>query len=583
MNLLDLAIKVAIDDSEVDSGLKDVESKTTSFASKIGKGFAATAAVGTAVVATTTKMGKALYDNVSSVAEYGDNIDKMSQKMGISAEAYQEWDAVMQHSGTSIEALKPSMKTLAQQAEKGSDAFQKLGISEEQVASMSQEDLFSAVITGLQNMEEGTERTALTAELLGRGATELGALLNTSAEETQAMKDRVHELGGVMSDEAVKNAAAFQDQLQDLQTGFQSLSRNLMTEFLPSITDVMGGLTEIFTGNFDEGIDQISLAFDSIIASLVEKLPQIIDVATKIILALVEAIINNLPKIMEAGIEIIFGLIDGITQALPDLIPAIVTAILIIVEKLTEPDTLMQLIQAAFQIIGALAQGLINAIPELVKHIPTIIMNLVQALIQAAPQILASGVQLMVELGLGILQGAVEVVNAVVEVFGKAKEGFTNRIKDAATWGRDLITNFINGIKQKWNDLKSTMSNLAGTVKSYIGFSEPETGPLSNFHTYAPDMMELFAQGIKDNTDLITDQIGKSFDFSNDITGGNMDMQSAQTPTEGGTAISDAWAQVISLLQIIANKDISVSSNGIFTMVRDQNDIYKKANGVGAL
>ena len=193
------------------------------------------AAAGAAVAGITSSFISAS----GAAAEYGDNIDKMSQKMGISAEAYQEWDAIMQHSGTSIEALKPSMKTLAQQAEKGSDAFQKLGISEEEVATLSQEDLFARVISGLQGMEEGTERTAITAQLLGKGATELGALLNTSAEETQAMRDRVHELGGVMSDEAVKAAAAYQDQLQDMQTAFSGLSRNLMSEFLPDMTNVM--------------------------------------------------------------------------------------------------------------------------------------------------------------------------------------------------------------------------------------------------------------------------------------------------------------------------------------------------------
>ena len=57
------------------------------------------------------------------------------------------------------------------------------------------------------------------------------------------------------------------------------------------------------------------------------------------------------------------------------------------------------------------------------------------------------------------------------------------------------------------------VSNVAQTVKDFLGFSEPEKGPLSNFHTYAPDMMDLFAKGIRDNENVITDQIEKSFDF----------------------------------------------------------------------
>ena len=104
----------------------------------------------TIVAGATAAVTGAVVKGTSDFAAYGDNIDKMSQKMGMSAEAYQEWDAVMQHSGTSMEAMKSSMKTLANAAETGSDAFELLGISQEQIATMSQEELFEATITALQ-------------------------------------------------------------------------------------------------------------------------------------------------------------------------------------------------------------------------------------------------------------------------------------------------------------------------------------------------------------------------------------------------------------------------------------------------
>ena len=88
---------------------------------------------------------------ITGAAEYGDTIDKMSQKMGMSSDAYQEWDFVLQHCGASIESLKPAMKTLATAAESGSDAFAQLGISQEQIAGMSQEQLFDATIADLQS------------------------------------------------------------------------------------------------------------------------------------------------------------------------------------------------------------------------------------------------------------------------------------------------------------------------------------------------------------------------------------------------------------------------------------------------
>lgn len=487
----------------------------------------------TAVTGATVAMGTAVVKSASATAQYGDNIDKMSQKMGMTAEAYQEWDAVMQHSGTSMETMKASMKTLANAAESGNAAFATLGITEEDLATLNQQELFERTIAGLQNMEDGTQRTYVAGQLLGRGATELGALLNTSAEDTQAMRDRVHELGGVMSDEAVKAAAAYQDSLQDMQTAFQGLSRGLTSEFLPGIKTTMDGLAELFTGNNEAGLGLISQGIDSLLGNLTEQLPKFMEIglgiveslgtaiienlpkmaetAIPIITELTKHLIQNLPKIIEAGTEILFALIDGIIDALPELIPAVVEVTLTIVEKLTEPDTLMKLIDAAFQIIGAVAEGLIKALPTLIEKVPTIMGNLLEAILKFLPQLLESGAKLVVELAKGLLQGIGDVVQAIGDVLGKIKDAIHEKIEQAKQWGADLIQNFVGGITSRMSGLMGTVRSIGQGIKNMLGFSEPKEGPLSDFHTYAPDMMQLFAKGIRDNEHLITDQIQRSF------------------------------------------------------------------------
>lgn len=573
MNVFDLLATLTLDKSKYEEGLNDAEKSASSFGSKLTSGLKTAAGVSAGAVLTigaaAGTAAKSFINSAGSVAAYGDNIDKMSQKMGISAEAYQEWEAVMQHSGTSMESLKMGMKTLASAVESGNDAFERLGITQEEIASMSQEELFDATIAALQGVENETERTYLAGQLLGRGATELGPLLNTTAEETQAMKDRVHELGGVMSDEAVKAAAAYQDSLQDMTTAFAGLKNNLMSEFLPSMVSVMDGLGNIFSGNSEEGLGQVKEGIEGFVSKLSESVPRVMGVGIEIVQSLAQAIItnlpvlfdagvsaltqllsgmtysggavsqsaqsiitsiidsitNNLPTILDAGIDVVFAIIDGITKSLPKLIPAVVKVVLTIVDKLTEPSTLMQLIQAAFQIIGAIAQGLIDAIPELVEKAPTIIMNLVEALLRLLPQMLASGVQLVSELALGIVEGAVKTVDAIAKVFSNIKDGFVERINDAVNWGRDLIDNFVSGITSKLGSVRSAMSGLGNTVKSFIHFSEPDVGPLSDFSTYAPDMMRTFAKGIRDNEKIVTDQISRSFDFEPYINSGYNTMQ----------------------------------------------------------
>lgn len=136
-----------------------------------------------------------------------------------------------------------------------------------------------------------------------------------------------------------------------------------------------------------------------------------------------------------------------------------------------------------------------------------------------------------------------------VGVGGTAKELFTQTIPNAVRtavdtlgslpgkalqWGKDLIDNFISGIKSKLSALADSVKGVAQTVRDFIGFSEPKKGPLSNFHTYAPDMMSLFAGGIQDNLWRVQDQLNS--------IGGNI--QNA-IPTPAVDAVYNAAAGMV--------------------------------------
>lgn len=492
-------------DTELDtSGLKAGLSGIGGVA-KAGLGVAAAgfAAVTTAAVATTG----AIMDGVSAAADYGDTIDKMSQKMGLSTDAYQEWDFVMQHCGTSIEALKPSMKTLAMAAEKGSDAFAQLGISEEQVATMSQEELFNATIAGLQGVTDETQRTALAAELLGRGATELGPLMNMTAEETEAMRQQVHDLGGVMSNDAVKAAAAYKDSLQNMQTAISGLKNKLAGDLLPSVTTVMDGLTLLFSGGdtdeamemIGEGIDQLCEKLEELIPqvmeiggqilmklaeAIIENLPTLIDTGMEILNMVIQGIIENLPKLLEAGMQIITGLVDatlqnlpmlievalqmiitlanGIVQQLPTLIPAIIEVVLQVTQTLI--DNLPLLIEGAIQLFLGIVTGLIQALPQIIAALPTLIDSIINALIDAIPLLIDCGVQLFVALIENLPAIIVAIVKAAPEIVKSLVRGFLELAGQLKETGTKLMTKLKEGISSMLSNLVDAAKNIGKNI-----------------------------------------------------------------------------------------------------------------------
>lgn len=482
MDIFDLKAVLTLNSSQYEEGLNQSEKRASTFGSKLKTGLGTAAKVGAAaigaVTAASTAMGGALVKQVSSVAKYGDNIDKMSQKMGISAEAYQEWDAVMQHSGTSMETMKASMKTLANAVENGNDAFQRLGLSQEQLAKMSQEEIFEATIAGLQNVEDTTERTYLAGQLLGRGATELGALLNTSAEDTQAMRDRVRELGGVMSEEAVKSAAKFQDSLQDMQTAFSGLKNNLLSGFLPSITTVMDGLTEIFGGNRQKGIGMVKEGINTLVTNITEALPDIISVAGEIIGALGEAIMENLPAIVDCGMQVIVSLITGIVDHLPQIINTIVEVAQTIILTLAQnaPQIIQTLLPALVKGTVQLVIGLAKAMPAILKALWETISGLVIEgweylkekfpVLQQVEEVVLKIVEVIKTIIGGIVSFFQTVWEGIKAVFGPVIEFFKNVFQKAyentkKTW--EAITGFFSGL---WEGIKTIFGPVINFFKN---------------------------------------------------------------------------------------------------------------------
>ncbi|MBO7276039.1 MAG: hypothetical protein J6V15_06675 [Clostridia bacterium] len=512
---------------EAGDQMEETEKESTSLGDKLKSGLAAGAKIAAEALAATTAAAAAAVAGIvkatGDTAEYGDNIDKMSQKLGMSAEAYQEWDAIMQHSGSDIDKMSTSMKKLAEAVESPTDktaaAFEKLGISMEDAAKMSQEELFSATITALQGMESGAERTVLATDLLGKSAMDLGALLNTSAEDTEAMRQKVHDLGGVMSDDAVKASAAYQDSLQDMRTAISGVGRSIGTSFMPSVTKMMDGFADLVTGNEDgiaameEGleafadnleqtVDQLAAAADKflpvIVDAIARNLPKIADSAVKIIGTLGNALIKNLPTLLSAakdiifqlakglisylpeivkvGLDVIVELAQGITDALPTLVPQVVGIIKEIVKILTDPNTLNRLLDAALSIVSSLGEALVENLPELVGAAMELIVGLCTYLLdpENIDKLLTAGFDIIVKIAEALVNSIWKIGEAIGEIVKKIVDFFG--LGEYWEAGEKVIDEFMGGIQEKWKAWKKWWSGFGESVYDFLhgtGGDEP--------------------------------------------------------------------------------------------------------------
>jgi len=184
---------------------------------------------------------------VNKSMEAGDRIDKMSQKIGMSRKAFQEWDYIMSQNGGNVESLQMGYKTLASQMDgvrKGSKdstaIFQKLGVAVKDSSGQlrSQEDVFNDSIRALQRIKNPTEKAIMAQKLFGKSAMELKPLLNQTSESVDGLRQKANELGMVMSDDAVDASVKLKDTIDTIQRTFSAFGNQIGAEIMPIVQDL---------------------------------------------------------------------------------------------------------------------------------------------------------------------------------------------------------------------------------------------------------------------------------------------------------------------------------------------------------
>lgn len=532
---------------EVNQTTEEASKKSFDFGEAAKTAGAVAAAAMAAVAAAVVGVVTGLADMIKQTAEYGDEVDKMSQKLGLSTDAYQEWDYVMSLAGTEMSNMSTGLKTLTNKlddAKNGSASaqamFEQLGISLEDLQGMSREEAFEAVIYGFQGMADSTERAALANHLFGKSGQELTPLFNQTTEETKAQIEAAREYGMVMSEDAVQASADFQDSLTTMQRTMNGFKRNLVSGFLPSVSSAMDGFTEILAGNTDEGIALIEEATDQMVQQLNDNLPTLIEVGGKVIvnlltgivqalpdlipaivgvvLEIVDVLLDNLPMIIEAAVQIIIAIIKGIAEALPDLIPKIVEVVLTIVDTLI--DNIDLLIEAAIQLMIGLAIGLVKAIPEIVQKVPEIIVGIFEALIEGVGDMIEAGWQLL--------------------------EGLWEGISQAATWLWEKISGWLDGL---WKG-----------ILDFFGIQSPS----KEMKWVGKMLTDGLASGIEDNADT-------AIMAAEDMASGILNAVNGVDGTELGVAVNGSAGYGTTFIQ-----------NNYSPKALSRLDIYRYGNNLAA-
>jgi TP901 family phage tail tape measure protein len=411
----------------------------------------------TSTIGVITAVGTATMVAMQKASDATDRVDKLSQKIGISRQGFQEWDFILSQSGTNIEKMQVGMKTLVNRMEEsakgsgvGADALKRLGVSATDSSGnlKKQEQVMEEVVRKMQDMPEGAEKSKLAFDLFGKSGLELMPLLNSVGGSVDELKDKAHELGLVLSDEAIDAGVNFQDAMDQLKRSLGGVGTQILATLMPTVTEWAGQIA-VLTGK---------------VQKFAQEHPRLIQLLTKVAGGLLLAkagalglklgflqakkgvfdILGTIERLKSAnligGISKVKGLIMGMSGGILPVIAAITAIAVAIKLVMGNVDAIREKIRGVFgeggvaifdnfvatvrQIGGAIkgilgggaAEGVSSFFDKFSQGSP--IIGSVKGVIESLTGTVSTIISVMAEAAQAILPTLISVITTVAEVVG---------------------------------------------------------------------------------------------------------------------------------------------------------------------
>lgn len=499
MNLLDLFVKISVQDeaSENVETLSEKFKNGLATAAKVGAAAVGAAATGIAVLTKNALNNYAEYeqlvggvdtlfkDSSAKVQEYAANAYKTA---GLSANEYM--DTVTSFSASLLQSLGGDTEKAAQKADQAitdmADNANKMGTGMEMIQNAYQGfakqnyTMLDNLKLGYGGTKEEMERLLADAEKLSGQKfdissysdivdaihvvqTEMGITGTTAAEAASTIEGSSGSAKAAWSNLITGIA----DENADFKTLTSNFVDSLVTagkNIIPRISVILGGISQLVTSASTTIIPMV-------ITTITDNLPALLQAAVALVGALGQGIIDSLPAITQAAIDIIFYLADSLIANLPTLIAGLLQVTMTIVQTLTSPEFLTQLVETAIMLIMTLANGLIDAIPQLIAAVPLIIGNLLAAIIVELPNIIQMGIDLLFALIDGIIKCIPELVAAAPTLIIAFINGIVNNLDKIILAAPQIIVSLITGIIGAIPELIAAVPRviaaIADTIRNY--------------------------------------------------------------------------------------------------------------------
>lgn len=232
----------------------------------------------TVAASAATAVTGAAYAMVNDFANTATEIDQLTKRLNVNAEAFQATAFAAKSFGIEQDQLADGMKELSMRAgefaldgKANSDAFGEIGITQAQVKQYGNniEGLFSLVRNKLSEVKEQGKRQFLADALFGGGLADVGGeFFSQTSENIAELQKQARESGMVISQENLDMAREYTREMDSLQARIKGLWNIVASNLLPIFTRITRQMKEFFDLHGDEIVNGLTAAIKGLITAI---------------------------------------------------------------------------------------------------------------------------------------------------------------------------------------------------------------------------------------------------------------------------------------------------------------------------
>ncbi len=492
MNLLDLFVKISVDNSGADKGFAETSDKANSLADKLKNGLAAAAKVSAAAIgAAATGVAALVKQSVDSYGDYEqlvggvETLFKQSQDVvmgyaenayktaGLSANEYME--TVTSFSASLLQSLGGDTDKAAEKANLAitdmADNANKMGTSMESIQN-AYRGFAKANYTMLDNLQLGYGGTKEEMERLLADAEKLSGVKYDISSYSDVV-DAIHVVQtemGITGTTAKEASTTIQGSVSAMKSAWANLVTGIANENA-DLGELIGNVVESATtaaGNIIPRIEQILSGIGEAITGFAPVLSELIP----------EMISSTLPALLTAAISLTEGALNGIVSVLPallttalDALPQLLSAASSIVQNLVSAlaEAAPQILSAGAQLLDQLTSGIESGLPDMISRLPQIIDGFLNYVTDSLPTVLETGEEILGNLIDGIINAIPALIDALPKVIVSLTTFFAENGPKIAETGINLIGKLIVGIVQAIPTLVKALPQIISAIVQGIG------------------------------------------------------------------------------------------------------------------